>query len=117
MLLNTARLFACVAPPRWVQHRPRTILPQMDDISPIGPSISNIRTMRVVVQCFQIWKYYCPGPVWAFRHGDEQVTAIETLMEMMETAQDAFHRRLAKGDSLLFLRALTWLTSKPDDPG
>lgn len=34
------------------------------------------------------------------------MTAIETLMEMMETAQDAFHRRLAKGDSLLFLRAL-----------
>ena len=26
----------------------------------IGPSISYIRTMRVVVQCFQIWKYYCP---------------------------------------------------------
>jgi len=34
------------------------------------------------------------------------MTAIETLSEMTEVSQFAFDRRLAKGDSLLFLRAL-----------
>jgi DNA-binding MarR family transcriptional regulator len=34
------------------------------------------------------------------------MTAIETLFEMTEVSQFAFYRRLAKGDSLLFLRAL-----------
>ena len=34
------------------------------------------------------------------------MTAIETLIEMTEVSQLAFGRRLAKGDSLLFLRAL-----------
>jgi DNA-binding MarR family transcriptional regulator len=34
------------------------------------------------------------------------MTAIETLIEMTEVSQFAFYRRLAKGDSLLFLRAL-----------
>ena len=34
------------------------------------------------------------------------MTAIETLIEMTEASQLAFYRRLAKGDSLLFLRAL-----------
>ena len=34
------------------------------------------------------------------------MTAIETLIEMTEASQLAFGRRLAKGDSLLFLRAL-----------
>jgi DNA-binding MarR family transcriptional regulator len=34
------------------------------------------------------------------------MTAIETLIEMTEVSQLAFYRRLAKGDSLLFLRAL-----------
>jgi DNA-binding MarR family transcriptional regulator len=34
------------------------------------------------------------------------MTGIETLIEMMEASQLAFGRRVAKGDSLLFLRAL-----------
>ena len=34
------------------------------------------------------------------------MTAIETLIEMTEVSQFAFGRRIAKGDSLLFLRAL-----------
>jgi DNA-binding MarR family transcriptional regulator len=34
------------------------------------------------------------------------MTAIETLIEMTEVSQFAFYRRFAKGDSLLFLRAL-----------
>lgn len=34
------------------------------------------------------------------------MTAIETLIEITEVSQFAFYRRLAKGDSLLFLRAL-----------
>ena len=34
------------------------------------------------------------------------MTAIETLIEMTEVSQLAFGRRVAKGDSLLFLRAL-----------
>jgi DNA-binding MarR family transcriptional regulator len=34
------------------------------------------------------------------------MTGIETLIEMTEASQPAFGRRLAKGDSLLFLRAL-----------
>ena len=34
------------------------------------------------------------------------MTGIETLIEMTEASQFAFGRRVAKGDSLLFLRAL-----------
>jgi DNA-binding MarR family transcriptional regulator len=41
------------------------------------------------------------------------MTAIETLIEMTEVSQFAFYRRLAKGDSLLFLRALNLADQEP----
>jgi len=48
----------------------------------------------------QIWKY-CQ-----LSSAETRMTAIEILIEMTEVSQFAFYRRLAKGDSLLFLRAL-----------
>jgi DNA-binding MarR family transcriptional regulator len=48
----------------------------------------------------QTWKY-C-----SLSGAETRMTAIETLIEMTEVSQFAFHRRLAKGDSLLFVRAL-----------
>jgi hypothetical protein len=47
----------------------------------------------------QIWKY-CQ-----LSSAETRMTAIEILIEMTEVSQFAFYRRLAKGDSLLFLRA------------
>ncbi len=44
------------------------------------------------------------------------MTAIETLIEMTEVSQLAFGRRIAKGDSLLFLRALHLANGKPGRP-
>ena len=41
------------------------------------------------------------------------MTAIETMMKMMEASQGAFHRRLARGDSQLFLRALYLADQEP----
>ena len=41
------------------------------------------------------------------------MTAIETMIKMMEASQYAFYRRLAKGDSQLFLRALYLADQEP----
>ena len=40
------------------------------------------------------------------------MTAVETMIKMAEASQDAFYRRLARGDSQLFLRAL-YLADQP----
>ena len=65
--------------------------------------------MRVVVQCFQtLREVLLPGTgMGVFGMEDEPSDSKNRdLIEMTEVSQLAFGRRIAKGDSLLFLRAL-----------